>query len=306
MKKPTVATILKSNQLVKQFQQDCNFELIFRPIDLSTSGIMVVSDAALGNVTLEGSTDAAVTSKVYSQACYFVLVADPSLMSGQSGFFNILDARSHRISRVCRSTYAAETLAAEEAFDIGQLCRGFVATVRGYNMVGKCSEKGMDMVDLSIIVDAKDVYDKSNSDTTTYGAQKSMAFTVAWMRSQLRRPRTSLRWTSTENMWVDGGTKLMDLSHMRRIMKSGQWSVSYCPSFVKQVYKASKRFQATDNNSDIARGTYGWKRPAFESPAAIGRTERLALSEQCWCSCGIWGQEFQNTRATLLNGGVSN
>ena len=243
--KPTIATILRANQLLKQFQQDCNFELIFRPIDPAKCGIMVVSDAALGNVTLEGSTDAAVTSKVYSQACYFVLVADPSLMSGQSGFFNILDSRSHRISRVCRSTYAAETLSAEEAFDIGQLCRGFVATVRGYNMVGKCSEKGMDMVDLTIVVDAKDVFDKTNSDTTTYGAQKSMAFTVAWMRSQLRRPRTALKWTSTENMWVDGGTKQMDLSHMRRIMKCGQWSVSYCPAFVKQVYKASKGSKLT-------------------------------------------------------------
>ena len=238
--KPTVNTILRSNQLLKQFQMDCNFELIFRPIDLAKCGIMVVSDAALGNVTLEGSTDAAVASKVYSQACYFVLVADPSLMSGQSGFFNILDARSHRISRVCRSTYAAETLAAEEAFDIGQLCRGFIATTRGYNMVGKSADKAVDMIDLSIIVDAKDVFDKTNSDTTTYGAQKSMAFTVAWMRSQLRRPRTSLKWTSTENMWADGGTKQMDLSHMRRIMKAGQWSVSYCPSFVKQVYKAAK------------------------------------------------------------------
>ena len=75
--KPTIVTILRANQLLKQFQQDCNFELIFGRLIFAKCGIMVVSDAALGNVTLEGSTDAAVTSKVYSQACYFCFGCRP-------------------------------------------------------------------------------------------------------------------------------------------------------------------------------------------------------------------------------------
>ena len=57
--------------------------------------------------------------------CYFACLADGDLTEGRQGNFNILDARSHRIPRVCRSTYAAETLAAEEALDVGQLCRCF-------------------------------------------------------------------------------------------------------------------------------------------------------------------------------------
>ena len=48
----------------------------------------------------------------------------------------------------------------------------------------------------------------------------------------------SLRWTATDNMWVDAGTKEMDLSHMRRILQLGSWSVTYSPTFVKQVSKA--------------------------------------------------------------------
>ena len=238
--KPTVSTVLRANSILRQFQQDCEFELIFRPIDLQNCGVVVVSDAALGNVTLEGTSEAPTLSRVYSQACYFVLLAETQMLDGKVAKFNILDARSHRIPRVCRSTYAAETLGAEEGFDIGCLCRGLVATARGFSLHGKLAEKSMEAVKLQIVVDAKDVFDKSNSDTSTYGAQKSMAFTIAWMRSQLRRPNTSMKWTSTENMWVDGGTKLMDLSHMRKIMKSGCWCVSYCPTFVKQVYKASK------------------------------------------------------------------
>ena len=107
---------------------------MFRPIDYRKAGIVSVSDAALGNVKLNGSTDGSVVEKVYSQACYFILLGEESLLKGHRGAFNVLDARSHRIPRVCRSTYAAETLSAEEGFDVGQLCRGFLATILGYNM----------------------------------------------------------------------------------------------------------------------------------------------------------------------------
>ena len=41
-------------------------------------------------------------------------------------------------------------------------------------------------------------------------------------------------------MWVDGGTKEMDLTHMRAIMSSGRWSITYSPDFVKQVAKGKK------------------------------------------------------------------
>lgn len=238
--RPVIGTLLRANAALKQFQQDPFYEMIFRPVDPSTAGVMVVADAALGNVTLQGSNEGEVTEKVYSQACYFVLLADKQLMSGATGTFNVLDSRSHRIPRVCRSTYAAETLSTEEAFDVGRLCRGLVATVHDRNLYGKAAEVAMDSIPMQVVVDAKDVYDKTNSDTPSYGAQKSLAFTISWMRAELRRPNTSLKWTSTENMWVDGGTKLMDLGHMRRILAKGEWSVSYSPSFVKQVHKASK------------------------------------------------------------------
>ena len=238
--KPTISTVLRANAALRQFQLDPFYEMIFRPVDPYNGGILVVADAALGNVTLEGSTEGPVLEKVYSQACYFVLLADQQLLSGGVGYFNVIDSRSHRIPRVCRSTYAAETLSTEEAFDIGRLCRGLLASVHDRNLYGKQAEMGIDSIPMVVVVDAKDVHDKSNSDTPSYGAQKSLAFTVAWMRAELRRPNTSLRWTSTENMWCDGGTKLMDLTHMRKILAEGRWSVSYCPGFVKQVYKAAK------------------------------------------------------------------
>jgi hypothetical protein len=140
-------------------------------------------------------------------------------------------------------------------------------------MYGKKSETAMDSVSMQVVVDAKDVHDKTNSDTPSYGAQKSLAFSVAWLRSELRRPRTCLRWTSTENMWADAGTKQMDLSHMRRILSAGCWSVSYSPDFVKQVYKASKCKPApiSSDGRDALPGE-----PVAKDDAIFGHLMKLA------------------------------
>ena len=171
---------------------------------------------------------------------YFVIVADRDLMAGRTGQFAVLDARSHRLPRVCRSTFAAELLGTEEGLDMGQFCRMIFALFQGYPMVARNADRIMDAIPLIAVVDAKDVFDKGSSDTPTYGAQKSLAFTVAWIRNTLSRPNTSLKWTSTENMWVDAGTKDMDLSHIHKILASGRWSYVYDPAFVKQTAKGCK------------------------------------------------------------------
>ena len=63
----------------------------------------------------------------------------------------------------------------------------------------------------------------------------------------------SLRWTATQNMWVDAGTKLMDLTLLRNTMRRGTWSITYSADFVKQVQKAK---QPSSNPCWINLGVY--------------------------------------------------
>jgi len=247
--KPTVGTLMRANLLVKTFKASGSFGLRFRPMSLENAGIMVVSDASLGNVNKDGSTAGDVTTKVFSQASYVVLIAEEKMMPGESGKFCLLDARSHRLQRVCRSTFSAELLGTEEAFDVGQYCRGLVASLRGYPMAVRHVDSILEAIPMTVVVDAKDVFDKCLSDTPSYGSQKSLAFTVAWIRTMLRRPNTSLRWTSTENMFVDGGTKEMDLEHMRAILAAGEWCPKYTTKFIKQVAKSCKQRALTLTSS---------------------------------------------------------
>ena len=225
---PTVGTILRANALLAEFLQEPTHQMVFQPIDLNSGGLVVVTDSSLGNVTQAGAGEAAPLDKVYSQSCYFVLWADADVLAGRPGKFNILDTRSHRLARVCRSSYAGEMLGAEEAFDVGVLCRGFVASALGRPLGTKQDiDRSLNSVPLTVVVDAKDVRDKGNSDTSSFGSQKSLAFTVAWMRSVLKRPNTSLRWTSTSNMFCDAGTKYMDVTHLRETLRRGTWSITY-------------------------------------------------------------------------------
>ena len=105
--------------------------------------------------------------------------------------------------------------------------------MRNLSVQGRAADVSINTIRMTSVVDAKDVHDKGNS-----GSQKSLAFSVAWLRSVFRRPNTALKWTATDNMWADGGTKEMDLSHMRKILGTGRWSILYSPDFVKQVSKA--------------------------------------------------------------------
>ena len=250
---PTIGTLLRANLLVRKVKENPTFALKFKPMTLKDSGIVVVSDASLGNMTKAGSSQAESLQKVYSQVSYYVLLADRQLLDGNEGQFAILDARSHRLQRVCRSTFAAELLGIEEAMDAGQYCRGVLAEAHGYALDKKPFEVSTDSISMVVVTDSKDAYDKGSSSTPSYGSQKSLAFTVAWIRSMLARCNTMLRWTSTENLFVDCGTKDMDSAHLLRILDACRWSIRYSPSFVKQSSKgkAAKKVVHDDVRSDL-------------------------------------------------------
>ena len=70
--KQVVGTLLKANALVRQAKLQSDFSLRYVPQDLARCGLMVVTDASLGNVTKSGSSDGEFVERVFSQAiCHF-------------------------------------------------------------------------------------------------------------------------------------------------------------------------------------------------------------------------------------------
>jgi len=243
---PTVGTLLRANKCLVETKKDYDYEMTFKSVDFARGGILVVADAALGNVDSKGDSTGPPGTKVHSQSCYAVLLADAEMMRGKLGTFNTLDFRSHRIPRVCRSSYAAETLGVEEGLDAGELARGFLAEALGADVTRKDAWFQVCRVPLLGCTDAKDCFDRLTQDTGV-GTQKSLSFTLASLRQQLRRPNTYFRWTATMNNFVDAGTKLMDNSTLRRVLREGSWSVEYNAEFTKQTSKALKEVTDAEN-----------------------------------------------------------
>ena len=117
--------------------------------------------------------------------------------------------------------------------------RGLFAESKGFDVLDR-KEAYNEHIPVLLVTDAKDVFDKTSSDTPTYGSQKSLAFTVGWIREVLRKARTSIAWTATENMVIDCGAKEMSTDHLRAVLEKGHWSVTYNPSFVKQTAKSKR------------------------------------------------------------------
>lgn len=113
--KPCVGTMVRANALLRKFKATPGFGLTFKPLNMKDGGIVVVTDSSLGNVRQNGSPGEEPLERFYSQSCYFVLFVEKEMLEGKTGGFTVLDGRSHRLPRVCRSTFAAELLGAEEA-----------------------------------------------------------------------------------------------------------------------------------------------------------------------------------------------
>ena len=107
------------------------------------------------------------------------LLADAELMKGKEGAFGILDFRSFRIPRVWHSSYSTETHGFEDAVDSSHVLRVQVAEIRGHDLIQEGQEVVLNSVDYVGVVDARDTHDKVVKVTGTYGAQKSLAYSVA-------------------------------------------------------------------------------------------------------------------------------
>ena len=172
LSKPVVGSLLRANQLIADAKQDSDFELVFSPVDLKTGGVLVVTDAALGNVDVSGFDESPSHKKVFSQTCYLIAFADGELMQGRTGTLVPLDSRSHRISRVGRSSYAVETMGFEEGVDAAQLIRAMLAELQGHPVDGRNLLKAVDKVPMLGVIDAKDAHDKVASDNNSWGSLK--------------------------------------------------------------------------------------------------------------------------------------
>ena len=171
----TVSDVVKLGKTLRKLRQN-NIQIKFVPLtDIGKCSIVVYSDASHAN--LKGSA---------SQAGYVMFLVD------SAGKANILKWQSKKISRVIKSTLAAETLAllegAENAYFVKQLMVG---------ILGKVADIG-----IHCLTDNKSLVDSVNSTNTL--TDYRLRIDMACLRNMVSNGElSSVNWVKTEDQLAD-------------------------------------------------------------------------------------------------------
>ena len=162
--------VLRANEVTDEIKQHEDFTLTFRVLDLTSCGLIGVSDASLGGVDQFGSpTDQdSETVKVYSQVGIEICSREKPLVSlGARSKFNVLECNSRTITQVCHSSMAAQTRGLDLQVDSIQFYADFVNEILGDS--APCS-KNLHLKQRAIewpktiVTDARDVYDRVSTE----------------------------------------------------------------------------------------------------------------------------------------------
>ena len=149
-KSPTYEDIKATNQVVRMAQQAKDEKMAYSKLgDLSDLILLVYHDAAWANIPeYEENLDDA--DQKYSQLGHITLIAHKNILEGETGEGLVACWKSHACARVCRSTFAAETMAALE---------GWRSAIAFRDVLLGCFGGPRDKMPIISLTDCKSLYD---------------------------------------------------------------------------------------------------------------------------------------------------
>ena len=183
-----VRYLLKANEVIDEIKQHEDFTLTFGVLDLTSCGLIGVSDASPGSVDRFGyPTDQdCKTVKIYSQARVGIFIGEKPLVSlGARGKFNVLECDSRTFTRVCRSSMASVTRGLGLQVDSMQFFADLLDEILAESAP---SSKNLHLKRNAIawpkmiVTDARDVCDKLSTEKGGLPQQKALTYEIATIR----------------------------------------------------------------------------------------------------------------------------
>ena len=157
-----------------------------------------------------------------------MFLAERSVLKPQGGRLTLLDWRSHRIRRVCRSTLAAESMSMEAGLDAAVQIRTILAEAPMPDYVaGRSGTLQPDFLPIKGVTDCKSLYDllcKEGAPSTTM--ERRLAIDVAAISEigeefDPENPGEAFKWVPTYVQWADHFTKAKNPAELREILTAG-------------------------------------------------------------------------------------
>ena len=269
---PTVTNLLQINRLLKEATRTKDWRLRFSPIDLTKAKIVAFSDASWANA-----------DDLKSQARYLVFITGPMVYTTEGDVANLVEWKSHRIRRRCRSTLAAETMALDAAADASLFTRELLAEIMIESYQPTQSGKlDPSIFPTSMATDCRSLYDLVVKDGPLSSTQeKRLTLDIAALREAAEELEPSAenmkeiyKWVPTQVQRADHLTKLkphhelrdlLDQNHLAMIADetttlttSSGWRTTSMPSSSGTSSRPISRGLACESDSYHRAKVYAW------------------------------------------------
>ena len=245
---PKVEDLKNTNKAVDMCNKHKHQGLKLHKIEPEDMCMITYHDAAWGNVDPDDQGDRDENwigeHNVASQLANLVMIADKKCMTNEGGKFSVIDWKSKASQRVCRSTFAGETMACCEGLENSIFLRSLILSMMtGERMVEAAAGEHMD---LHLITDCRSLYDHVHREGVPRApSEKRLAIDLAGLRQGLmveghhqwkkktlvgepspQNPvKPPLHWLPTQHQLADVLTKKMRPDEWWKVLESGWLSL---------------------------------------------------------------------------------
>ena len=259
---PTVGDLKFTNLLVKRAFEHQDKGITFRAIDLDRAVLLCYHDAGWANcpqsqddpyysltneeeqngMILEGPyaikdrKAKRTNSSIASQIGTLFALADEEILHGHRRMASVLDWKSSACDRVCRSTFAAETMACATAIETGEYIVKFLESL----LKGELYRRGPSRFRVRFLSDCRSLFDHlTREGIPRVPSCKRLAIDLAAIRDDLEG--------FGRLAWIPTGAQMADL--LTKPLKSGAWWAQFQEglklTFKEEVSKQCKAVEET-------------------------------------------------------------
>ena len=272
----TVADLVRLKQYVGLARRGADFRQRFwGEVDLANGVIVHLADSGHANGTPDHNED----MKYRSVGGYFILVAEPGILRGETVKANILAFNSGMTKRVCRSTLAAEASHLAEAVEAGD----WITVLLEEALTGQLDLKNWPELlarrEKVYVTDARSVYDYLAKDANSTSSDKRMAIEGALLREAVRRPHSHIRWIDGMQNIADVLTKaLADKNILRQFLRDDLLSLVQTPE--NQRLKEKKRAERQGRKAALKETGIKEAQNAARVQQAVKEAENILKEEE--------------------------
>lgn len=235
---PTIKDLKDTNKIILSSQKFKENGIRLRKIEEENMCILAYHDAAWGNVGAEvqeeGDEQWLGSHNTASQLASLTLVADKKCLTAEGGAFSVVDWKSKASQRVCRSTFAGETMARCEAFENSLYLRSLLLSITTGQVFG--GEEAGKKMEVHLVTDCRSLYDHIHREGVPRApSEKRLAIDLAGLRHGLMNEAWH-QWRSQRGMnerptpqtalkpplhWLPTGDQLADV--LTKSMNPTEW-----------------------------------------------------------------------------------